>query len=118
VDGLLCHGPALVIGGKPQALRIHGMLDDASRFVVALEAMHTEREVDMPGLLSRSVRRHELPDAMYLDNGSTYSGATLRSLPRVRSPATASPLRHFQGSDFRLESGPALPHDNAHVRRR
>jgi transposase InsO family protein len=76
--GDVCHGPALVIGGKPQALRIHGMLDDASRFVVALEAMHTEREVDMLGLLSRSVRRHGLPDAMYLDNGSTYSGATLR----------------------------------------
>ena len=76
--GDVCHGPALIIGGKPQPLRIHGMLDDASRFVVALEAMHTEREVDMLGLLSRSVRRHGLPDALYLDNGSTYSGATLR----------------------------------------
>jgi hypothetical protein len=76
--GDVCHGPALVIAGKTTPLRIHGMLDDASRFVVALEAMHTEREVDMLGLLSRAVRRHGLPDAMYLDNGSTYSGATLR----------------------------------------
>jgi putative transposase len=76
--GDVCHGPALVIDGKALALRIHGLMDDASRFVVALEAMHSEREVDMLGLLSRAVRRHGLPDAMYLDNGSTYSGATLR----------------------------------------
>lgn len=76
--GDVCHGPALIIAGKTTPLRIHGMLDDASRFVVALEAMHTEREVDMLGLLSRAVRRNGLPDAMYLDNGSTYSGATLR----------------------------------------
>jgi transposase InsO family protein len=54
------------------------MLDDNSRFVVALEAMHSERETDMLGLLCRAVRRHGLPDALYLDNGSTYSGDTLR----------------------------------------
>jgi len=76
--GDVCHGPALVIGGKTLPLRIHGMLDDASRYVVALEAMHTEREVDMLGLLTRALRRHGLPDAMYLDNGSTYVGSTLR----------------------------------------
>jgi transposase InsO family protein len=76
--GDVCHGPALVVAGKTLSLRIHGMLDDASRYVVALEAMHTERELDMLGLLARAVRRHGLPDAMYLDNGSTYSGATLR----------------------------------------
>lgn len=76
--GDVCHGPALVIGSRSMPLRIHGMLDDASRYVVALEAMHSERELDMLGLLSRAVRRHGLPDALYLDNGSTYSGATLR----------------------------------------
>ena len=76
--GDVCHGPALVIAGKAAPLRIHGMLDDASRYVVALEAMHTEREVDMLGLLARAGRRHGFPDALYLDNGSTYSGATLR----------------------------------------
>jgi transposase InsO family protein len=76
--GDVCHGPALVIAGRTLPLRIHGMLDDASRFVVALEAMHSERELDMLGLLARAARRHGLPDALYLDNGSTYSGATLR----------------------------------------
>jgi putative transposase len=76
--GDVCHGPSLLIDGTGVPLRIHGMLDDNSRFVVALEAMHSEREVDMLGLLCRAVRRHGLPDALYLDNGSTYSGDTLR----------------------------------------
>lgn len=76
--GDVCHGPNLLIGGNSVPLRIHGMLDDHSRFVVALEAMHSEREIDMLGLLCRAVRRHGLPDALYLDNGSTYSGDTLR----------------------------------------
>jgi transposase InsO family protein len=76
--GDVCHGPNLIIDGNSVPLRIHGMLDDNSRFVVALEAMHSEREIDMLGLLCRAVRRHGLPDALYLDNGSTYSGDTLR----------------------------------------
>ncbi len=60
----VCHGPAIVIGGKSRPLRIHAMLDDASRFVVALEAHHSEREVDMLGLFVRAVRRFGLPDAL------------------------------------------------------
>ena len=75
--GDVCHGPSLRIDGKVAPLRIHGLMDDASRFVVALEAHHTEREVDMLGLLVRALRRHGKPDALYLDNGSTYRGDTL-----------------------------------------
>ena len=52
-------------------------MDDASRYVVALEAHHTEREVDMLGLFVRALRRHGKPDALFLDNGSTYRGDTL-----------------------------------------
>src|SRR5580658_5384600 len=75
--GDVCHGAHLLIGGEKKPVRIHGMLDDASRYVVALEAMHQEREVDMLGLLVRAVRKHGPPDALYLDNGSTYRGHTL-----------------------------------------
>jgi transposase InsO family protein len=53
-------------------------MDDASRYVVALEAHHTEREADMLGLLYATVRRTGAPDGMYLDNGATYSGEALR----------------------------------------
>lgn len=71
--GDVCHGPTLGCG----PLRIHGMLDDASRYVVALEARTTEREDDMLGLLVAAIRRWGRPDGLYLDNGSTYSGDAL-----------------------------------------
>jgi transposase InsO family protein len=75
--GDVCHGAPLVLGEHRTTVRIHALLDDASRYVVALEAMAQEREVDMLALLVRAVRRHGPPDALYLDNGSTYRGQTL-----------------------------------------
>jgi putative transposase len=75
--GDVCHGPLLSGGTRHQPLRIHGLLDDQSRFVVALEARSSEREDDMLGLLVAAVRRFGLPDGLYLDNGSTYSGKAL-----------------------------------------
>jgi transposase InsO family protein len=77
--GDVCHGPALTIAGAATPLRIHGLLDDASRYVIALEAHHTEREVDLLGVLVRALRRHGVPDALYLDNGATYRGDILRT---------------------------------------
>lgn len=75
--GDVCHARPLVVGNRKLPLRIHGMLDDASRFVVALEAVHSERETDMLSLLVATLRRRGRPDALYLDNGSTYSGDAL-----------------------------------------
>jgi len=75
----VCHGPALTIDGKSRPLRIHALLDDASRFVVAIEARHTERETDMLQILVRALRKHGPPDVLYLDNGSTYIGEILRT---------------------------------------
>jgi putative transposase len=75
--GDVCYGPALRIDGRTRPLRIHALLDDASRYVIALEAHHTEREIDMLGLFVRALRRRGKPDALYLDNGSTYRGDTL-----------------------------------------
>jgi len=76
--GDVCHGPALRIGDTTKPLRIHALLDDASRFVVALEAHHSECEDDMLGIFLGALRRHGAPDALYLDNGSTYRGDALR----------------------------------------
>jgi hypothetical protein len=59
-------------------IRIHGLLDDASRYVLALEAHRTEKEIDLLGLLADTLRRHGKPDALYFDNGSTYSGEILQ----------------------------------------
>lgn len=76
--GDVCHGAPLVLDhDTKKPVRVHALLDDASRYVLAIEAMHQEREIDMLGLLVRAVRKHGPPDAIYLDNGSTYRGHTL-----------------------------------------
>lgn len=75
--GDVCHGTTLSSGDRTTPVRIHALLDDASRYVIAIEAMAQEREIDMLALLVRAVRRHGPPDALYLDNGSTYRGETL-----------------------------------------
>jgi transposase InsO family protein len=77
--GDVCHGPTLRLGGVRTPLRIHGMLDDCSRYVVALEAHANEREEDMLRVLIRALRLHGKPDVLYLDNGSTYRGEVLRT---------------------------------------
>jgi transposase InsO family protein len=74
----VCHGPALRIDGASVPLRIHAILDDRSRYVVALRASSTERETEMLSLLVGALRREGAPDALYLDNGPTYVGETLR----------------------------------------
>lgn len=56
--GDVCHEPALRVGQTTKPLRIHALLDDASRYVVALEAHHTEREDDMLDLMLGALRRH------------------------------------------------------------
>ena len=74
----VCHGPNLLIQGSARPLRIHALLDDASRYIVAIDAYHTEREADMLELYVRALRCYGGPDVLYLDNGSTYRGQSLR----------------------------------------
>lgn len=73
----VCHGPALSVDGRSVPLRIHAILDDRSRYVVAIQACATERESEMLSLFVRAVRLHSLPETLYLDNGPTYSGEAL-----------------------------------------
>jgi putative transposase len=74
----VCHGPTLKIAGAPFPLRIHALLDDASRLVLTIAAFDNEREEVMLHLLVRALRAHGRPEALYLDNGSTYTGDQLR----------------------------------------
>ena len=76
--GDVCHGPSIGDTKHKQPLRIHALMDDASRYVTAIAAYHTEREEDMLELWLGALRRYGRPDAMYLDNGSTYRGNVLR----------------------------------------
>jgi len=73
----VCYGPAIEQNGSRLPLRIHGILDDTSRYIVAIQACHSEREFEMLELMVKALRIHGAPGALYLDNGSTYSGHTL-----------------------------------------
>jgi putative transposase len=74
----VCHGAPIVVDGARSPVRIHAILDDASRFVVAIEARPHECEGDMIAVLLRALRLYGAPDALYLDNGATYRGEGLR----------------------------------------
>lgn len=77
----VCHGPAMRIGGRSVPLRIHAILDDHSRYIVGIVATTTEREVEMLALLVKAMRTTgRRPEALYLDNGSTYTGEVLATL--------------------------------------
>jgi transposase InsO family protein len=75
----VCHGPALRIDGRSVPLRIHAILDDYSRHIVALQASTHERESEMLALMLKALRSHSAPEVLYLDNGATYSGAALQT---------------------------------------
>ena len=77
----VCHGPAMKIAGRAVPLRIHAILDDHSRYIVAIVATTTEREVEMLSLLVKAMRSTgRRPEALYLDNGATYTGEVLATL--------------------------------------
>jgi hypothetical protein len=42
--GDVCHGPTLTLNGKRTPVRVHALLDDASRYVVALRRRAARRE--------------------------------------------------------------------------
>lgn len=73
----VCHGPTLKLPSGKTPVRVHAILDDVSRDIIAIQVCDNEREIEMLRLLVRSLRGRPKPDALYLDNGSTYSGETL-----------------------------------------
>lgn len=74
----VCHGPAMKIAGRTLPLRVHAILDDHSRYIVAIVATTTEREIEMLALLVKAMRATgRVPEALYLDNGATYTGDVL-----------------------------------------
>jgi|MDTD01.1.fsa_nt_gb transposase InsO family protein len=75
----VCHGPPLVVGERRIPLRIHALLDDKSRYIVALRVFDNEREASMLELMLEALRLHGAPQRLYLDNGSTYRGEALET---------------------------------------
>jgi transposase InsO family protein len=76
--GDVCHGPTLTLDGKRTPVRVHGLLDDASRYGINLRVYGDEREERMLSIFGQSLLEHGKPSALYLDNGATYRGDTLQ----------------------------------------
>jgi transposase InsO family protein len=76
--GDVCHGTTLIVDDRPTPVRIHALLDDASRMILALLVTHNEREETMLSILAQALMEHGKPDALYLDNGATYRGEILQ----------------------------------------
>lgn len=75
----VCHGPTLAVGDRRIPIRVHAIMDDKSRFVVALRVFAHERESAMLDLLLEAIRVFGAPRRLYLDNGSTYRGEALET---------------------------------------
>jgi len=74
----VCHGPTLTLDGKRTPIRVHAILDDAARYIIALRVENNEREETMLSLFAQAIMEHGKPDALYLDNGATYRGVILQ----------------------------------------
>lgn len=75
----VCHGPTLAVEDRRIPIRVHALMDDKSRYVVALRVFDHEREVAMLDLLLEAIRVYGAPKRLYLDNGSTYRGDALET---------------------------------------
>ncbi len=73
----VCHGVPIQVHGKTVKVRIHAIVDDKSRYIVALRVLGHEREIAMLTMTTEAVGHFGAPKTLYLDNGSTYRGAAL-----------------------------------------
>lgn len=75
--GDVCHLVLADEAERPRRVLVHGMLDDASRYVPALVARDQEQETDMLEVFCGALLRHPPPKTLYLDNGACYRGDVL-----------------------------------------
>jgi len=73
----VCHVSAPTGQGTTRSWRVHALLDDRSRYIVALEVHPTETEADLLRVLCTALLRHPAPQVFYVDNGACYRGDVL-----------------------------------------
>jgi len=76
--GDVCHLKQLDEQGRAYRILVHGLLDDASRYCLALMPRSQEREQDMLEVFCGALLRHPAPDTLYLDWGACYRGEVLQ----------------------------------------
>jgi len=73
----VCHVRAPTGQGTTRTWRVHALLDDHSRYILAPEVHPTETEADLLRVLCTALLRHLAPQVFYVDNGSCYRGDVL-----------------------------------------
>lgn len=75
--GDVCHVILAEEDERSRRVLVHGFLDDASRYFVALSPRTHERERDTLEVLCGALLRHPPPRVLYLDNGAGFRGEVL-----------------------------------------
>src|SRR5690606_36074468 len=91
--GDVCHGPTLTLEGRRVPIRVHGLLDDASRYVVALRVASDEREHTMLTLFAQALMAHGKCDALYLDKAPLTEARSCNSAARASVSRCFTPSR-------------------------
>ncbi len=73
----VCHVWRRLPDGGCEKVYVHAILDDHSRFIVAMRACVAETENDLMELLVEALLRYPACEVFYVDNGSTYRGKLL-----------------------------------------
>ncbi len=73
----VCHVWRRTPEGGVEKVYVHGILDDHSRYIIAMRACVAETENDLMELLVEALLRYPAPEVFYVDNGSTYRGDLL-----------------------------------------
>lgn len=78
--GDVCHVSALTRSGLRRTWRVHGLLDDRSRYGIGLDVYETETEADLLRVFCTALMQHPAPGVFFVDNGACYRGEVLATL--------------------------------------
>ncbi|WP_310605260.1 DDE-type integrase/transposase/recombinase [Anaerosporobacter sp.] len=73
-------GPYLKIDGKKQRIYIIALLDDASRYIVGINAFFNDNYVNLMSVLKSAVTRFGNPKILNFDNGASYKNKQVELL--------------------------------------
>nr|WP_282570519.1 DDE-type integrase/transposase/recombinase [Butyrivibrio fibrisolvens] len=72
-----CYLPYISEDGKERRTYLIMIIDDHSRMIVGGEIFYNDNAYNFQKVLKRAVETYEIPDKLYLDNGSPYSNDQL-----------------------------------------
>ena len=76
--GDVLHGPVVLSEGRLRKSYVIAFIDSATRFVPAAEVRLSESAADHEYALKQAILKHNVPRALYLDNGAAQSSQSLK----------------------------------------